>query len=153
MYNHAPQNYVCPICLGVQGVENEQTLIRASDIIYQDQTVTVFIASYWIGKNSGHVIVVPNQHIEHLYDLPDELGAAIVATARRMAIAMKKAYVCDGITLQQNNEPAGGQHAFHYHLHLFPRYEGDDIYAHLKNKRETTVEERLPYAEKMRQAL
>ena len=32
---------------------------------------------------------------------------------------------CEGITVQQNNERSGGQHALHYHLHIIPRYRSD----------------------------
>ena len=30
----------------------------------------------------------------------------------------------DGITVQQFNEPAGGQVVFHLHMHVMPRYDG-----------------------------
>jgi histidine triad (HIT) family protein len=153
MYNHAPKDYKCPICLGVAGIENEDTLIRQSDIVYRDDLAMVFIASYFIGSNSGHLIIVPTSHYENLYELPDEVGQHIFTLSKRMALVMKQAYACEGVTTQQNNEPAGGQHAFHYHLHLFPRYTGDNIYQHMGSKRTTDAEERLPFAEKIRQTL
>ncbi len=153
MYNHAPDDYICPICLGAQGIENEKTLIRQSDIVYQDDQVMVFVASYFIGNNRGHLIVVPLQHVENIYDLPDDLGSRIYSIARKMAITMKKAYECEGIMTLQNNEPASGQHALHYHLHLFPRYPDDNIHSQMESKRETTVEERLSFAEKIRLVL
>jgi histidine triad (HIT) family protein len=153
MYTHAPTDYICPICLGVQGIENDKTLIRNSDIVYKDEQVMVFIASYFIGNNPGHLIVVPIAHFENMYDLPDAIGAHIFSTARKVAIAMKQAYQCEGVMTLQNNEPASGQHAFHYHLHLFPRYENDDIHTHMTKKRETNADERLPYAEKIRKYL
>lgn len=153
MYNHTPPSYICPICLGVQGVENSQTLIRQSDILFQDDAVTAFIASYFIGKNDGHVIVVPNEHFENMFDLPDEVGAHVFSVAKKMAAAMMEAYGCGGVTTLQNNGPDAGQHAFHYHLHLFPRYENDGIYTHMNSKRETTAEERLVFAEKMKAQL
>lgn len=74
-------------------------------------------------------------------------------TAQKMALAVKKAYNCDGITLRQNNEPAGDQHAFHYHLHIFPRYNGDRFNQEMGNKRATTPEERKKYIKKIEAAL
>lgn len=41
---------------------------------------------------------------------------------------MKAEYHCDRITNRQHNEPAGDQHIWHYHLHVIPRYSGDDFY-------------------------
>jgi histidine triad (HIT) family protein len=146
MHNHAPADYRCPICLGIARIENEHTLIRQSDIVFRDDLVMVFITSFFIGKNPGHLVVVPCEHYENLYDLPDVVGSHIFVIARKMAVAMKKAYGCEGITTLQNNEPAGNQHAFHYHLHLFPRHTDDHLHEHMMVKRNTTAEERLPYA-------
>jgi len=42
MYSHAPQDYVCLFCSLVQNVENEHSLARQSDVVYQDETVTAF---------------------------------------------------------------------------------------------------------------
>lgn len=153
MFNSSPPDYVCPICLGVNGIESDKTLIRQSDVVYKDDSVMVFVASYFIGNNPGHLIVVPLQHVEHIYDLPDELGAKVFSVARKFSVIMKNAYGCGGVTTLQNNGPAAGQHAFHYHLHLFPRYVGDDIYAHMDTKRETTVQERLSFVQKIRQQI
>lgn len=153
MYNHAPQNYKCPICLGLQGVESEDTLIRPSDIVYSDDLVTAFISSFFIGNNPGHVIIVPNQHFENIYDLPEEYAFRIQKVARIISLALKKAYNCGGITTLQNNEPVGNQHAFHYHFHVFPRYENDELHKNMLNKKSTTAEERKHFAEKIKQAL
>ena len=128
MYNHAPKDYVCPICVAVKGVENDQTLIKQLDILFRDNEVMVFIASYFIKGSEGHLIVVPVGHYENLYDLSDKIGGKIISVAKEYAIKMKQAYNCNGVNVLQNNEPVAGQHAFHYHLHLFPRYKGDDIW-------------------------
>jgi len=153
MYNHASPDYVCPICLGVSGAESEDTLLRLTDIVYIDEFVTAFINSFWIKNNPGHVIVVPNDHYENLYDLPNDLGSHIFAVAKKISIAMKKAYKCDGITTFQNNEPAGGQHAFHYHFHIFPRYTNDDLHANMMNKQLADPAKRKEYADKLRAKL
>ncbi len=153
MHNHAKDDYICPICLGVQGVENDKTLLLQQDIVYFDELMTAFINSFWIKNNPGHVIVVPNDHYENLYDLPDELGSHIFAVAKKIAIAMKESYKCDGITTLQNNEPAGGQHAFHYHFHIFPRYANDDLHANMMDKQLADLTEREKFAIKLRASL
>jgi histidine triad (HIT) family protein len=150
MITHAPADYVCPICVGIEGDESEQTQILQDDIVFRDDKVMVFVASSFIGNNPGHLIVVPIQHYESLYDLPDEIGATIFAAARKYALIMREAYGCEGVTTLQNNEPAGNQHAFHYHLHLFPRYTNDNLHAHMMEKRRATAEERHVFAQKIR---
>src|SRR5438105_4908079 len=116
MYNHAPHDYKCPICIAIQGIENSDTLIAQSDIVYQDELVTAFISSFFIGKNPGHIIIVPNKHFENIYDIPDDYAHGIHEVAKKMALALKQASQCEGVTTLQNNEPAGNQHAFHYHF-------------------------------------
>ncbi|HEX3722191.1 MAG TPA: hypothetical protein VHV31_05340, partial [Nitrolancea sp.] len=58
---------------------------------------------------------------------------------------------CDGTSFRQHNEPAGNQEIWHYHLHVFPRYVDDDLY--LRTRRDTTPEERTPYASMVQQYL
>lgn len=49
------------------------------------------------------------------------------------------------------HEPAGCQEVWHYHLHVFPRHVDDDLYG--SRWRDTAPDERLPYAELVRNAL
>ena len=150
MFNHAPNGYDCPICVAVQGIESDNTLIRKSDILFKNNVVMVFIASFFITGSEGHLIVVPVKHFEHIYDLPDEIGNQISATVRRFSLEMKQKYACDGLNIVQNNEPAAGQHAFHYHVHLFPRYNGVDLWSQMGTKRLATQAERATFAAKFR---
>lgn len=154
MQSNAPAGYECPICLGVRGEERDDPFLKKSDIVYQDELITVFINSFFIESCEGHVIVVPNKHFENIYDIKPEYGHRIFDISQKVAIAMKKAYSCDGITTRQNSEPAGDQHAFHYHFHVFPRYKGD-LYNSVgpEKKRLTTPEERIPFAEKLKREL
>ena len=153
MHNHPSSDYICPICLGVSGVESGDTLLRLTDIVYIDEFVTAFINSFWIKNNPGHVVVVPNDHYENLYDLPTDLGSHIFAIVKKIAIAMKEACECEGTTILQNNEPAGGQHAFHYHLHVFPRFENDELHKNMSNKQMADSAKRKEYADKLRSKL
>lgn len=134
MFNHSNHNYICPICLGVNNVENEHTLLKLDDRIFTDNVVSTFINSFWIKGNEGHVIVVPNEHYENIYEVPDKVGSTIFAIAKKVSILMREVYHCDGITLRQNNEPAADQHALHYHMHIFPRYENDNFNLELCQK-------------------
>lgn len=153
MFNHAPSGYHCPICLGIAGIENEHTLLKQSDLVFKDELVSVFINSFWIKNNPGHVIVVPNKHFENIYEVPTEYGYRIFEVAKKMAIAMRIAYTCEGITTLQNNEPEGGQHAFHFHLHIFPRYKNDELHIHMGNKELALVERRKEFVTKIKSQL
>lgn len=153
MYNHAGQDCKCPICLGVQEIENKDTLIKKSDIVFKNGYITAFIASFFIGKSLGHVVIVPNRHFENLYDLPEAYGKEIFKASKKIALAMKKAYGCEGITALQNNEPAGDQHAFHYHLHIFPRYKKDNLSKNITNKKLVSPAIRKKFVDKIKREL
>lgn len=154
MISHEPKDYKCPICIGLAGIENENTLLKQADEVYRDDLVTAYINSFWIPTCEGHVIVVPNKHYENIYEIPEKYGQRIFKVVRSISIAMKKAYKCDGITIRQNNEPAGDQHAFHYHHHIFPRYDEDSFNINLTKKSVlSNPKDRIKYANKLKSAL
>src|SRR5262245_37497164 len=127
MYNHEPKDYICSYCQIARGEEREESDQRGG-VIFRNELITAFIARHWWRSNPGHVIVIPNQHAENIYDIPEEIGHGIFDFSKQAAIALKQTYKCDGTSLRQHNEPAGNQHIWHYHLHIFPRYEGDNLY-------------------------
>lgn len=151
MYNHAGAEYQCPFCAFVAGVETEYN--KLSDIVYQDDDVCAFVSPKWWVNNPGNVLLIPKKHIEHVYDMDDELLAKIHIVSKRVALAMKESYGCDGTMFRQHNEPAGSQEVFHYHLHVFPRWNGDDFYQNLESSRYVSDVERLPYTQKLQEAL
>ncbi|MCK5413169.1 MAG: HIT domain-containing protein [Candidatus Pacebacteria bacterium] len=146
MFNNVPLNYKCPICLAVKGIENEDTWIKQADIFYRDDFVMGFISSKFIKGNEGHPLIVPNKHFENVYDLPEEIGSQIFHVGKKIAIALKKLRNCDGVNLMQFNEPVGDQHAFHYHLHIIPRFEGDDFHEEFWKAKRSNPKERILYA-------
>lgn len=149
--SRAPAGYVCPICVGLQGGDKPTTLIESTDFVYRDDLVSAIINTFFLGKNAGHVIIVPNKHFENLYTLPAEYGHRVFDVAQKIALAMKQAYGCDGITTRQNNEPAGDQHAFHFHHHVFPRYDNDGFNLVQPNdKRLASPEERADFVAKLK---
>jgi histidine triad (HIT) family protein len=151
MYNHAPENYTCPFCLFIKGVEGEQVYSIQSDLIYHDEVVTAFVGSHQWPNNHGNVIVVPNEHFENIYELPLRFVQDIHRTAKCVALAMKKVYSCDGVSTRQHNEPAGNQDVWHYHLHVTPRYENDNYYS--TQRQLMASSERAKHAEVMKKAI
>nr|AIA18879.1 HIT domain protein [uncultured bacterium] len=150
MYNHASENYQCPLCLIIKGQDNPENFAKVADIFYKDEDLTAFIGGKWWPKNDGNVIIIPNKHYENIYDLPQDIGHKVFDLSKKIAIALKEVYKCDGVSTRQHNEPAGNQDVFHYHFHIIPRYTDDDFYINFKNVRWTTVEERAPFAAKLR---
>ncbi len=150
MHNHAAKDYDCPICLAINGTENEETWIVQDDIFYRDDLVMGFISSKSVKGNEAHPLIVPLEHHENLYDLPDEIAHRIIEVSKRTAIGVKETRKCDGITVTQHNEPAGGQHAFHYHMHILPRFEGDNFNEEIWKAQRNKPKDRKVPADKLR---
>lgn len=147
MYSHAPKNYQCPFCKISNAIEDVGVFTKQEDIIYKDHEITAFISSHWWPNNKGHVIIIPNQHFENIYSLQDNISNSIHHFEKQVAIAFKKIYKCDGVSSRQHNEPSGNQDVWHYHLHVFPRYENDNLYK--VDSKATTPKQRKPYAKKL----
>jgi histidine triad (HIT) family protein len=148
MFNHEPEGYICPFCRLVRGEEGPNN--SQQDVVYRDEFVTAFIAPRWWEKNRGHVLIISNAHYENIYDLPVEYGLHIYNAARLVAIALKQAYKCDGISTRQHNEPAGNQDVWHYHVHVYPRYYHDGLYKTEARREFMLAEERSEYARRLR---
>ncbi|MHC6177374.1 HIT family protein [Glutamicibacter sp. X7] len=150
--SHAPENYQCPFCELVNHREfSEGNYCAPTDLIFQTELVAAIMACDGFGPYGGHVMIIPNAHLEALYDLDEETGSAIMRETRRVALAMKIAWSPEGTSTRQHNEPSGNQHVWHYHQHLFPRYADDNLYGHLRHR--VPVEERARKAAELRAAL
>ncbi|MBU6323093.1 HIT family protein [Patescibacteria group bacterium] len=149
MYNHAPEGYVCPLCQIARGEPTDRG-DQKPDVLFRNGFLTAFVAGKWWRSNPGHVIIIPNAHIENLYDMPEDTGHALFDASKEVVLAEKAAYGCDGTSTRQHNEPAGNQDVWHFHLHVFPRYAGDDLYLRHEETYWPSAEEKRPYAEKLK---
>lgn len=96
-----------------------------SATIYEDDDFRVILD---LGPASkGHALILPKYHASNIYELPDELAAKVMVLAKKMASKMTDALQCDGFNIVQNNGELAGQTVFHFHMHLIPRYEGDNV--------------------------
>jgi histidine triad (HIT) family protein len=124
-WRHEPDGYICPFC------ENIATGRGAFpvEIVHAYDDVVVKMNPRWKPTNPGSVLVIPISHYENIYGLPDHLGEPIQRAIRETALAMKSAFGCDGVSTRQHNEPAGNQDVWHFHIHVFPRYNDDALNA------------------------
>src|SRR5262245_61132524 len=142
MYNHAPPGYRCSVCAVVAGAASDDALVTENE-----HALALVSRRVW-ASGPGHVLVVPRAHYENLYDLEDAAALDIHRLTRSVAIAFKLALNCDGTSTRQHNEPAGNQRdLWHLHVHVFPRYDGDNLYG--SSYRESTVTERHDLATRL----
>ena len=93
--------------------------------LYEDEDMRVILD---LGPASkGHALVLPKEHAPNLFELPDELAAKAIVTAKRIGKRLYEGLGCDGFNVVQNNGETAGQTVFHFHMHLIPRYKGDTV--------------------------
>ena len=95
-----------------------------SKTLYEDEQFRVILNTG--AATRGHALILPKKHADNLFELPDELAAEVMKLAKKMALTLKGKLHCDGLNLVQNNGAAAGQTVSHFHLHVIPRYEGDN---------------------------
>ena len=93
--------------------------------VYEDELVFAFMDAGQV--NDGHVIVATKAPRETLLDCSEAEAEALMRVARRVALAVQKAFAPEGITVLQANRSAGWQTVPHLHLHVLPRHAGDGV--------------------------
>ena len=91
--------------------------------IYEDEIVKVILDINPV--SNGHILIIPKTHYVNLMDIDDSVLSHIMNTSKDLYKKYKDKLNMDGLTITQNNDY--GQEVKHYHLHLIPRYENDNI--------------------------
>lgn len=76
--------------------------------------------------NAGHCLVITKNHAATLFDADVADLQAAIATAKRVAKAIRSALNPDGLNMLQANGAAAFQSVTHLHLHLIPRWTDDN---------------------------
>ena len=100
-------------------------LVRKDDeasIVFEDDKTMAFLDIKPV--NDGHTLVIPKNHYESIYDIPDDEIANVYRVVKRVASAIREGVRPDGISVTQHNGRAAMQRVFHLHVHVIPRYEG-----------------------------
>lgn len=117
--------------------------------VYEDADTLAFMDI--MPRTDGHVLVIPKTPARNVLDATPAQLAACMVTVQRISKAVMAAFDATGVTIQQFNEPAGGQVVFHLHYHVLPRHEGVSLRPHTGAMEKPDV--LAANAEKVRQAL
>jgi diadenosine tetraphosphate (Ap4A) HIT family hydrolase len=101
-------------------IENQGNIVLSNDyclFLQQDQPVLI-----------GSGIIVPRSHRETVFDLTKEEWNATFDLLKEVKKVLDEKYNPQGYTVGWNVGSVGGQHIFHAHLHVIPRFE-DEPYA------------------------
>lgn len=106
--------------------------------VYRDENCSVFLDIQPL--NPGHVLVVPNVHIERMADMPEALAGKIFEVATKVFKAILKTEIkCDGANFFLSDGSQAGQEVLHCHLHIAPRFSNDGVKVGFSKERQLKI--------------
>jgi histidine triad (HIT) family protein len=92
-------------------------------VVFEDSDTLAFLDNRPLFP--GHSLLIPREHLETIWDLPDELLATLFENARLLSHAVRDATESQGAFIASNNIVS--QSVPHFHVHLVPRNRKDGL--------------------------
>lgn len=109
----------CLFCAAANAGEDEQRLI-----VHRSPLTFVMLNLY--PYNSGHLMVIPYQHVASLAAIRPDVGTDLFLTSQLATRILTEAMAPDGFNVGVNQGTvAGAGIADHIHIHVVPRWNGD----------------------------
>jgi histidine triad (HIT) family protein len=105
--------------------------------VYEDDGAFAFLDI--MPRAPGHALVIPKRPARNILDVSADDLAHVAKITQKVARAAVSVFAADGVTIQQFNEPAGGQVVFHLHVHVIPRKSGVALKPPASFKEESSV--------------
>lgn len=116
----AKDRSVCVFCSAVKTPEKDQE----SFVVKRFDTTTLLLNRY--PYNTGHLLVIPNEHVAQLSDISQESRTELFEVGHLAIEALKKVQNPQGFNLGINiDRGGGGGIPEHLHLHILPRWRTD----------------------------
>lgn len=94
-----------------------------SDTVYEDDASIAILPEEIEVK--GHTLILPKEHYENLFDIPEEVLSSLILTTKKLSIHYKEKLHAKGVNLLHASGKAAEQSVFHFHIHLIPRFDED----------------------------
>ncbi len=111
-----PSDPGCRFCAIVSGGED-------GHVVFEDDVSIAFLDHRPLFP--GHSLLVPRQHLETIWDVPDDLIGRLFVNARLLSAAIRDAMSAQGAFIAANNVVS--QSVPHLHIHLVPRNRKDGL--------------------------
>ena len=81
-----------------------------------------------------HTILIPKKHSTNLFDIEKETLEKLSGLAKQIASDLVKKHRASGVNLLHAAGKDAQQSVFHFHMHIVPRYENDNLDPWFRNK-------------------
>jgi ATP adenylyltransferase len=97
---------------------------KAAWIVHRGTSCFIILNAY--PYTSGHVMVVPYEHMDQLQKLPAKAAQEMMELTQKLEGILRDLYHPDGLNLGMNlGKAAGAGIAGHIHMHVLPRWVAD----------------------------
>jgi diadenosine tetraphosphate (Ap4A) HIT family hydrolase len=104
----------CPFC--PPNLDKTEVILANETCLFLQQPEPVLI---------GSGMIIPKRHRETLFDLTEDEWQDSLALLRDVKALLDQYYAPDGYNVGWNCGQVGGQHVFHAHMHVIPRYQDE----------------------------
>ena len=99
--------------------------------VYEDKDVLAILDISQ--ANLGHTLVMPKKHYANLLEIDDSDYLKVMEVAKKVASKVNESLKPDGINIINNCNEVAGQTVMHFHVHVLPRFKGDEIELNFKD--------------------
>jgi len=93
--------------------------------VYEDGYTLVFMD---IAKDvDGHMVAIPKKHVKNILDCDAETLSHLMAAVRKVSCHCVENCGYEGVNLLNASDESAGQSVPHFHIHIIPRKNGDNI--------------------------
>ncbi len=118
-------------------------------VVYEDDEALGFLDSRPLFP--GHTLLIPREHRETIWDLPEDLTGRLYVKARALSVAVRDAMGAQGAFVAANNVVS--QSVPHFHIHVVPRVKKDGLRGFFWPRRKYRDGEAEAAADAIRKAL
>lgn len=97
--------------------------IEEGRVVFETDGVIAFYDRYPVSL--GHTLVVAKQCTPSLFDLSEDMQTRVWRAVAVVRDRLRAAHQPDGFNIGLNDGAAAGQTVAHAHIHIIPRYTGD----------------------------
>ncbi len=108
----------CPFCK----IANREW---PAEVLYETDRVMAILDINPI--HFGHALVIPKKHCTDFLTVSEDNLHDVLHACQVVARAIVKSLNLKGFNVFSNNGAVAGQSVFHFHMHVTPRYENDNI--------------------------
>ncbi len=92
--------------------------------VYENERVCAFLDIHPVSEY--HTLVIPKNHYESIFDLPEDELTAVMAVVKELVTLFRSKLGIRNVQIVNSSGSEAQQDVFHVHFHIVPRKQGDN---------------------------